>query len=255
MTTRQAWPRRHESSAGTDGRLVYAVGDVHGRYDLLKAMFSLIADDVVARGDGRRPMLIMCGDYVDRGPQSAEVVSALQWMERDRRFEFHPLRGNHEQALLDFVDRPERGRGWLRFGGDATLLSYGVEPPADPDDADALTAARDALLERLPVAHLQLLQRLELMIVVGDYVFVHAGVRPDVPLARQNPDDLLWIRNGFLECTRPFEKRVVHGHSWMDAEPELLDNRLGLDTGAYETGILTAARIEDGSVEILQTQR
>jgi len=247
------WPRIHKSPAKIAGELVYAVGDIHGRYDLFREILRRIVTDAVERANGRLPILVLCGDYVDRGPDSSKVLTALDWIRRDERMMLHLIKGNHEAAFLGFLKDPQDGENWLRFGGDATLRSYGVVPPADFADPTELVRARDDLLERMPAAHLRVLQGLELMAIIGDYAFVHAGIRPGVPLARQKTDDLLWIRGPFLDETRPFEKRIVHGHSWMEAAPEIYDNRIGLDTGAYETGVLTAIRIEDNEVEVFQT--
>jgi serine/threonine protein phosphatase 1 len=247
------WPRFHKTPARVAGELVYAIGDIHGRYDLLTEMLARIVTDALDRQHGRAPILVTCGDYVDRGPDSARVLTALDWIRRDGRLRLHALKGNHEAAFLSFLTDPQEGAAWLGFGGDATLLSYGVRPPADFQDAVELERARDDLLERMPAAHLRVLQDLEMMVVLGDYAFVHAGIRPGVPLARQKAEDLLWIRGPFLDRTEPFEKRIVHGHSWMETAPEIYDNRIGLDTGAYETGVLTAARIEDGEVALFQT--
>jgi serine/threonine protein phosphatase 1 len=247
------WPRFHRTPACVAGELVYAIGDIHGRYDLLKEMLARIVADMSSRARGRLPFLVLCGDYVDRGPDSAHVLTALDWMRRDGRVQLRLIKGNHEAAFLGFLKDPQDGEAWLRFGGDATLRSYGVAPPTDPADAAEMIRARDDLLECMPAAHLRVLQGLELMVVIGDYAFVHAGIRPGVPLARQKAEDLLWIRGPFLDRTTRFEKRIVHGHSWIEAAPEIYDNRIGLDTGAYETGVLTAARIEDHEVEIFQT--
>jgi len=247
------WPRFHKTSAKVAGELVYAIGDIHGRYDLLTEMLAMIVADALDRHNGRVPVLVTCGDYVDRGPDSARVLTALDWIRRDGRLRLRALKGNHEAAFLSFLSDPHDGSAWLSFGGDATLLSYGVRPPADFQDPIELVRARDDLLERMPAAHLRVLQELEMMVVLGDYAFVHAGIRPGVPLARQKSEDLLWIRGPFLDRTEPFEKRIVHGHSWIEAAPEIYDNRIGLDTGAYETGVLTAARIEDNEVMLFQT--
>ena len=248
------WPRFHKTPAKVGGALVYAVGDIHGRYDLLRGMLNLIVADATSRASGRHPVLVLCGDYVDRGPDAARVLTALDWIRRDKRLDLRLIKGNHEGAFLAFLKDPQEGAPWLRFGGDETLRSYGVAPPADFDDAAELVRARDDLLERMPAAHLRLLRELELMVVIGDYAFVHAGVRPGVPLSRQKAEDLLWIRGGFLEQTKPFEKRIVHGHSWIEAAPEIYDNRIGLDTGAFATGVLTGIRIEDNEVEVLQAR-
>lgn len=247
------WPRFHKTPAKVAGELVYAIGDIHGRYDLLTELLDMIVADAAARMRGRVPVLILCGDYVDRGPDSARVLTAIDWIRRDGRMRLHAIKGNHEAAFLNFLADPQDGGAWLGFGGDATLLSYDVRPPADFQDIPDLTRARDDLLERMPAAHLRVLQELELMVMMDDYAFVHAGIRPGVPLAKQKPEDLLWIRAPFLDHVGPLEKRIVHGHSWIEPAPEIYDNRIGLDTGAYQTGVLTAARIEDHEVQIFQT--
>jgi len=239
-------------TADTHGALVYAVGDVHGRYDLLSDLLARIASDAETRAAGRRPVLVLCGDYIDRGPQSVEVVEALVRLQRSDRFDLRPLRGNHEQALLDFLDDPATGPGWLRNGGDATLRAYGAPLPLVDDGAEGLRASRDALLARLPATHLALLRALPLATTVGDYIFVHAGLRPGKRLEDQHPEDLLWIRDDFLRARKPFEHVVVHGHSWTSDVPQLLDHRIGLDTGAFITGVLTAVRLDGADHEILQ---
>lgn len=237
------------------GHLVYAIGDVHGRYDLLKDLLGKVWSDCAERANGRTPVVILCGDYVDRGPQSAEVLDALIWLGRRTDVRLHLLRGNHEDAMLDFLQSPEQARGWLGFGGAQTLTSYGVASPAADADSAAVIAARDALLERLPASHLLLLQKLELMVTIGDYAFVHAGVRPGVALADQAEEDLMWIRKDFIEFNGAHERFIVHGHTWTDAQPRLLTHRLGLDTGAYATGVLTAVRIEDSGIEFIQARQ
>lgn len=241
--------------AGVGGELVYAIGDVHGCYELMKDLLAQLAADYAGRAQGRRPILVFLGDYVDRGPQSARVMDALVWLQRRGDLEIHFLKGNHEQALLEFLDAPERGGPWIGFGGGETLLSYGIEPPAADAPAGTYLAARDELLERMPASHLRLLQQLEPMVVIGDYAFVHAGIRPGTPLESQAENDLLWIRRGFVDQPGPFGKVIVHGHTWLSEQPQLSEHRLGLDTGGYATGVLTAARIEDGVVEVLQARR
>ncbi|WP_369061722.1 metallophosphoesterase family protein [Caulobacter sp. 73W] len=237
---------------GVDGELVYAVGDIHGRYDLLKLLLYAIVEDHRDEGADRRPLLIFCGDYIDRGPQSAEVVEALVQLQRRRDVQVNALRGNHEQAMLDFIEDPVRGAVWLAYGGAQTLVSYGVEPPAPQADTAAYLLARDALLAQMPAAHLRFLEALPLALELGDHYFVHAGVRPGVPLALQDDQDLLWIRKPFIEAKGPFEKVIVHGHSWTDDEPTLGDNRIGLDTGAYATGVLSAVRLGLGAPKVLR---
>jgi serine/threonine protein phosphatase 1 len=244
--------RRYDADP-TAGELIYAVGDVHGRYDLLKQLTELILQDWSSRARDRRPLLIFCGDYVDRGPHSAAVVEALIWLQQRSDIQACFLKGNHEAALMRFLDNPPDCGGWLRFGGVETLRSYGVEPPS-PDDPATCFQARDQLLQRMPSSHLRFLERLELMLVIGDYAFVHAGVQPGVDLRGQREEDLLWIRQEFLSDEGPFEKIIVHGHSWTDDKPQLLPHRIGLDTGAYATGVLTAVRFWGEEIGVLQAR-
>jgi serine/threonine protein phosphatase 1 len=237
----------------TQGELIYAVGDIHGRYDLLVELLEAMAVDWQAHTAGRRPIVIFCGDYVDRGPQSAEVLEAMIWLLQRPDIQAHMLKGNHEQALMRFLDRPQEAANWLRFGGVETLESYGVDAP-DPANIAACFRARDQLLQQMPSSHLRLLERLELMLVVGDYAFVHAGVHPGADLKSQKEEDLLWIRQEFLSEQQPFEKVIVHGHSWADERPQLLDNRIGIDTGAYATGVLTAVRLDRETIGLVQAR-
>lgn len=245
---------RASNSGSTAGQLVYAIGDVHGRYDLLRDLLAQLTRDYSVQARGRRPIVIFCGDYIDRGPQSFEVIEALVWLQQHAHVEVRMLKGNHEQALLNFIGEPESGRAWLELGGAATLRAYGVSMTSAGDAGLDLVRVKDALLASLPASHLRLLDALELMIVVGDYVFVHAGIRPGRPLAQQTERDLLWIREDFTAARGPFEKIVVHGHSWRSDEPEILATRIGLDTGAYDTGVLTAVRLDDGQLAVLQAR-
>jgi serine/threonine protein phosphatase 1 len=238
----------------TAGELIYAVGDIHGRYDLLKAALAGVAHDSAEQARGRLPMLIFLGDYIDRGPDSAKVLQALVWLQRRGQFALRLLKGNHEQGLLAFLEDPERNAVWLGFGGVQTLAAYGVPPPEPGGGPEALARARDALLDQMPASHLQLLSELELMAVVGDYAFVHAGVRPDRPLASQTEAELLWIRRGFVDAPGPFEKVIVHGHTWLGEQPQVSEHRIGLDTGAYATGVLTVARLDEGTRELFQVR-
>lgn len=233
------------------GRLIYAVGDIHGCYDQLRALLAKISDDAAGRADGRRVALIFCGDYIDRGPASRQVVDALWWLKRHGPFDLHCLKGNHEQVLLDYLADPAAAAGWMRFGGAETLNSYGVAAPGADASAAEHCRARDDLLENMPASHLKFFESLELMVGIGEYAFVHAGIRPGVPLEEQDGRDLLWIRDDWIENERPVERIIVHGHTWIDGKAEVRPHRIGIDTGAYETGILSAVRIEDGEIGFL----
>lgn len=244
---------RHDApSAKVDGQLVYAIGDIHGCYLLLRDLLARIAADAEATAQGRRPIVILLGDLIDRGPHSAQVVEAVAWLLRFHPFEVRLLMGNHERAMLTFIDHPEDAAEWLSFGGDATLLSYGVEPPPPGAAPADLIAARDALLQCMPATHLLCLQQALPMLELGDYAFVHAGIRPGKPITEQEEADVLWIGAEFTASTESFDRIVVHGHSITD-DADLAGNRIGIDTGAYRSGILTAVRIEDGGVSLLQT--
>ena len=239
----------------TDGALIYAIGDVHGRRDLLDELVVKIAADArqtlesvtpptATSATPVRPVLIFIGDYVDRGADSRGVIQTALTLMRSGAFEVRALKGNHEEQLLAFLKDPRAGPAWLDFGGGATLNSYGVRPPAGRTDDAAWEEARVALLAALQGEHLDFLHRLELAVVCGDYLFVHAGVRPGIALNEQSEHDLLWIRDEFLSATRPFEKVVVHGHT-PEPAPYLGRNRIGIDTGAYATSTLTCVRLHD----------
>ncbi|MFD1787007.1 metallophosphoesterase [Sphingomonas floccifaciens] len=240
----------------TAAQPLYAVGDVHGCYDLFRALLQEISRDAGARSPDAVPLIILCGDYIDRGPDSAKVMSAIVWLLRSTAVDVRALEGNHEAILRLFLDDPAGHGDWLRFGGRETLESYGVTVPADAElSAATLVTLRDALLDAMPLSHDLVLRGLEPYVQLGDYLFVHAGVRPGVPLDRQVRDDLLWIREDFLDDAAPADAIVVHGHTWEDDLPVLLPHRLGIDTGAYETGVLTAVRIDNGQVDVIQAVR
>ena len=228
------------------GGRVYAIGDVHGRLDLLDELLTRIDAEA---GDAARE-LIFLGDLVDRGPDSAGVV------ERVRRLAEGPvpvrtLAGNHEEILLGALDGdPEMLRLFCRFGGRETALSYGLTP-AEYDAMD-FEELGERLAEVVPAAHRAFLDGLDDQLVRGDYAFVHAGVRPGVPLAEQLPADLRWIRNSFLRHDEPFEKTVVHGHT-ITEDAEFRPNRIGIDTGAFQSGRLTALGLEDDRYWVVQT--
>lgn len=241
--------------ARSGGRPYYAIGDVHGCYDLLHALLGEIGRDASERDPGTVPMLVMCGDYIDRGPASSKVLAALAWLVRSSAIEARLLEGNHEAVLRMFIEHPAEHAKWIAFGGRQTLESYGIAVPAIVDTPATLTKLRDALLDAMPTSHHLLLQRLEPMVQAGDYTLVHAGIRPGVPLHKQAHDDLLWIREEFLDHTRPATSIIVHGHTWLDDQPTILPHRIGIDTGAYETGVLTGLRITDNAVEVIQAVR
>lgn len=231
--------------------MVWAVGDVHGRSDLLKPLLSLIKRDLKA-SQAQRKVLVMLGDYVDRGPDSRGVLDQLARLRGQDGLETRYLCGNHEDRMLAFLGDPALGPGWCDFGGREALLSYGVRPPVLRDDPAGWSEASEELGRAMPPAHRRLLETLELATTLGDYFFCHAGARPGVPLAQQSPDDLMWIRQPFLDDPAPFEQVVVHGHTPIDAV-HADHRRIGLDTGAYATGVLSALRLEGEERRLAQT--
>lgn len=234
-----------------DGRRFYAIGDIHGRLDLLDGLLEGIRRDEEARG-GPAGELIFLGDLVDRGPHSAQVIDRLMALRKKRpatRF----LQGNHEEVFLSAIRGDAKAlRLFHRIGGAATVFSYGIAPEAyAAADYEELV---EMLQSAVPDPHRAFLESFENMIIEGDYLFVHAGIRPGVALEEQRPSDLRWIRDDFLSSDVPLEKIVVHGHS-MDEEVTELPHRIGLDTGAYRYGTLTAMGFEAGERWIVQERQ
>ena len=223
------------------GERVYAVGDIHGRLDLFAALSAAIDSDEESAGPAQTTIVLL-GDLVDRGPGSAGVIDlARQWQARRK---VRILAGNHEEMFLRSFDELEMFRHFLRHGGRETILSYGVSRTeflqASLDEAQAMMRAA------VPEADRRFLEGFEDMIAVGDYVFVHAGIDPAVPLSEQKRHDLRWIREPFLSHGDPHELMVVHGHTIRE-EPDECHNRIGIDTGAFMTGRLTALVLEGTS--------
>lgn len=234
-----------------DGVRVYAVGDIHGCLELLRQLEAAIADDVASSGAHLDNYVVYLGDYVDRGWQSRGVVEHLAQPRDDGLVRVHLL-GNHDLWLRDFLRGVPVAPGWLRYGGDGTLVSYGVRLAPGADEESRLEATREALVAAVPASHVEFLERLELAFSFGDYFFCHAGVRPNLPLAAQGEEDLLWIRDPFLEWRGDPGKVVVHGHT-IDKHPTLRRNRIGVDTGAYSTGNLTCVVLEGRRRRFLST--
>lgn len=221
---------------------LYCIGDIHGRLDLLQEAHQKIACDA-SDFDGIK-ILVYLGDYVDRGIHSKQVIDFL--LENNfSDFEKVFLLGNHEQVLLQFLRSNDASiaHDWFRFGGLSTLVSYDVNVQGIPTAKD-LERLRVEFREKLPCTHLDFFERLVLNYEIGGYFFVHAGVKPKVKLQRQRPEDMLWIREEFLNSDVFHGSVIVHGHSVTD-EPEIRHNRIGLDTGAYTSGRLTCAVFED----------
>ncbi len=231
---------KSEPAASTVGDcLVYAIGDIHGRIDVLDVLLGRIRSDLLELKPADRPSLVFLGDYIDRGPGSRAVIDRV--LELGSEFNVIALRGNHEDALIRFLEDPEANTGWLDHGGVQTLLAYGVNPPQRADQLP-WTDLRDRFAQALPDNHLRFFRQLEHYAEIGDYVFAHAGVRPDVALDQQTAHDLMWIRKPFLEADQAMDRVVVHGHTPAET-PHMGRWRIGIDTGAYATGVLTAVRL------------
>lgn len=222
-----------------DGLRVYAIGDIHGRLDLLDQLLFRIDADERTR-ESARSELIFLGDLVDRGPDSAGVVQRALEISRLRPSRF--LMGNHEEVFLKALDGSlEALRFFVKIGGRATILSYGVDRAGY--DALEFEELLEELIERVPAEHVAFLRSFENQIAIGDYLFVHAGIRPRVALEEQSGGDLRWIRSEFLDYRGTHGPIVVHGHTICD-EVEERSNRIGIDTGAFASGRLTALGLE-----------
>ncbi|WP_308814492.1 metallophosphoesterase family protein [Sphingomonas sp. GV3] len=240
--------RQQPAATIPPGERVYAIGDIHGCVDLLDRLLAKIVEDDAAR-EPATTTLIFLGDLVDRGPDSAAVIERLHRLHETRpntRF----LLGNHEEIFLGALDGdPKALRLFCRIGGRETVISYGLRPE-DYDRMDYEELVK-ALQHHVPASHRTFVSGFEDMIVIGDYIFVHAGVRPDVALDAQRGSDLRWIRDPFLHHGRPLEKIVVHGHTISDGL-DVQPHRIGVDTGAYTTGRLTALALEGGETWTLE---
>ena len=237
-----------------DGYRVYAIGDIHGRRDLLANLHERILGDS-ANGENIEKTIVYLGDYIDRGDESAGVIGLLLDQPLAGFASIH-LKGNHEEMLLRFLDDVTVGEVWLWNGGDATMRSYGLDVPAYDQltalSLDDLAAWQRQLADRVPPAHLDFLRRLALHHTVGAYLFVHAGIRPGVPLAAQRANDLIWIREPFLSSTAEHGMIVVHGHT-IFPEVSIAPNRIGIDTGAFATDCLSCLILEGHDRRLLHT--
>ena len=238
--------------AAPDGAAIYAIGDIHGCSDLAAAMIELIDRDPRRGLDGLH--VVGLGDYIDRGPDSPGVLDLLVALKARRDLHVHLLLGNHDKSLLDFLADATVGPAWAQNGGRETLTAYGVEAPWASTHEAGWEQARLALVRSIPQAHVDLLQSLELSVSIGGYFFVHAGVKPGVPLFAQDPTDLLWIRKAFLESRERHDQVIVHGHT-PTTSPYADERRVGVDTGGYATGVLTAVRLEGDRRRFVQVRR
>lgn len=235
---------------------VYAIGDIHGRADLLRRLLKTIAAD--AASTCHKCVLVTLGDYVDRGPDSAEVLELLSTLATHpvlSTFECHFLKGNHDHMMEQFLRGNDPRKTWLKNGGRDTLASYGVEDTSADSTAEGELlddALQEQALRLIPTHHRRFLYALRLTHREGDYVFAHAGIRPGVPLAEQSADDVMWIRAPFLRSEANFGAIIVHGHTPSDV-PHILKNRIAVDTRAWVSGTLTALVLDGRQQRFLST--
>ncbi len=232
-------PRAASEASVSAGLRVYAVGDIHGRLDLLASLSDKLRRDLHDR-PCENSAIVFLGDYVDRGPDSAGVINWI--LAGGLPVPYVALRGNHEATLLNFLDDESVLDDWRRFGGLETLSSYGIDVK-EAMRGKGYAEAQAQFRTVLPAEHQLFYEQTKLSWNSGDYFFCHAGVRPHVPLAQQDERDLLWIREEFNDFRGSFEKIIVHGHTPVDA-PDVRPNRINVDTGAYATDILTSVVLE-----------
>lgn len=234
---------------GPPDKRLYAVGDVHGRLDLLDELLGKITADIRDR-PAAAATIVFLGDLIDRGPDSAGVIERVRTLAGPAKTLL--LLGNHEEILLRVLDgEPGLAYDWLGFGGDACVESYGLSAASlkAMDEARIATVLREAI----PPAHVAFLKEAGDTIRFGDYLLVHAGIRPGIAIENQQPHDLRWIRQPFLSDAHDHGCFVIHGHTISD-DVDQRTNRLGIDTGAYRTGVLTAAVVEGSELRFLDTR-
>lgn len=226
---------------------IYAIGDIHGRFDLLSRMHHRIMAEI-NRDKPADWRVIYLGDYVDRGPESKQVLEFLS-SESAADPRIIALAGNHDAGMLSFLRRPRPDGLFALYGGDTTARSYGVELKFAPQEE--LHASAAELQRAIPDKHIEFLRNLPFSASFGDLFFCHAGIRPGVPLEKQKPEDLIWIRNEFHDNLELYPKLIVHGHTPRRA-PEIRPNRVNLDTGAVNSGVLSCMRFEDTQKSLIQ---
>jgi serine/threonine protein phosphatase 1 len=244
MQQMSAAPSRTVNASAPADTRIYAVGDIHGRADLLSEITARIDDDI-----RRRPIAhtveVYLGDYIDRGPHSRTVIDLLAVRLVANRAVC--LRGNHEAVMEGFLQDPAILQYWKPLGGMQTLASYGIELH---DETETAFDLHRRFIDAFPRAHELFMQCLRNHFSCGDFLFAHAGIRPDISIEQQDVNDLIWIRNEFLESTRDHERFIVHGHTPVP-HPDIRSNRINIDTGAWRTGTLTCIAIEGSAILFL----
>jgi serine/threonine protein phosphatase 1 len=232
-----------------DNTRVYCIGDIHGRDDLLAELLTKIELDY--RFFKGQIIIIFLGDFIDRGDCSKQVIDRILSHEKPS-VKYIYLRGNHEQTLLECLQTPNLIPSWLSFGGQATLASYQVTIDHILTNSEEFALIQQQFKNNLPREHYEFFIKTRLCYSLGGYFFVHAGIYPKRDLEEQYSEDMLWIREKFTACKKNYAKIIVHGHT-ITSTPQLLKNRIGIDTGAYMSGILTCLVLEADQQRFLQT--
>ncbi len=230
------------------GQRLYAIGDIHGEKDMLLQLHQIILQDAEPHAE-KDKIIVYLGDYIDRGPDSHGVIEVLR-KQPLAAFQHIYLCGNHEDMMMRYLDNPDSALEWMLNGGAATCISYGFDPSNPPQGHDPTDWAHHMLTRAITPPHRQFLDHLQESYSAGDFLFVHAGVQPDVPLEEQQRKDLLWIREPFLSSDAEFGKVIIHGHTPRRA-PEKRGNRIGIDTGACYGGHLTALVMDETELYFL----
>ena len=232
----------------SDFSAIYAIGDIHGCMGLLQTVYNRILED--QPGISGRKLVVFLGDYVDRGTSSQAVLDFLSRPTSDE-VQHICICGNHDLEFLRFLRDAKSNMGWLGFGGEETLRSYGIDAEHILRSGGGLAVLTRVVGEAVPKHHVRFLESMPTMLTVGKLIFVHAGIRPGVPLDKQTDEDLMWIREPFLTDGPKLPFLVVHGHT-ITPEPVFASGHVGIDTGAFATGRLTVLRICQGKASILQ---
>ncbi|WP_417796301.1 metallophosphoesterase family protein [Terasakiella pusilla] len=230
---------------------IFAIGDIHGRADLLQKMLKTIFHEICDISDKKENKIVFLGDYIDRGNQSYEVLEILT-QPAPRGIEYVFIKGNHEEILLNFLKDPTQNSSWFQHGGAETLLSYKVSMDMGKIDKNQLKGVAKKLKAALPEVHKKFLISLLDSYEDGNYYFTHAGIDPNLPLTAQKNSDLRWIRDKFINHTSLYEKIIVHGHT-ITKDVQLLKNRIAVDTGAYYSGKLSCIVLDGQTKRVLQT--
>jgi len=228
---------------------IYAIGDIHGTLPPLLELHERIMAEEKKRAPKERKVIIYLGDYIDRGLQSKEVIEHLISAPLPG-FEQIFIKGNHEHAMMEFLRGPERKDTWLLWGGDATIQGYGVPLEHHLFNNINLKEIATSLAKKIPETHKKFFSKLRIQHIEGDYIFVHAGFRPGIPLAEQQDEDKMMIRDEFIYSPKNFGKTVVFGHTIFN-EPFIASGRIGVDTGSYASGKLTAAVLENDKIDFI----